>query len=157
MILITLGTQKQSFERLLKYVEESNINDDIIVQAGYTKFKSKKMKIFDFIPYDEMGKYIDECDLVITHAGTGSILTPLKKGKKVIGCARLSKYGEHVDDHQTELIKIFTEQNFILELNEDNKLDDLMKNIKKFKPNKFVSNKENFIKKLKKEISKEEQ
>ena len=42
MILVTLGTQKQDFSRLLKYIEESNIKDEIIVQAGYTKFKSKK-------------------------------------------------------------------------------------------------------------------
>ena len=48
MILVTLGTQKQQFTRLLEYIEKSNINDEIIVQAGFTKFESKKMKIFDF-------------------------------------------------------------------------------------------------------------
>jgi len=152
MILVTLGTQKQSFERLLKYIENSDIDEEIVVQAGYTKFESKKMKIFDFIPYEKMEEYIDKCNLVITHAGTGSILSALKKDKKVIGCARLSKYGEHVDDHQLELIKIFTEQNYILELNENNDLNELYKNLKKFKPNKFISNKEKFIDNLKNEI-----
>ena len=30
MILVTLGTQKQSFNRLLDMIEKSNINDKII-------------------------------------------------------------------------------------------------------------------------------
>jgi UDP-N-acetylglucosamine transferase subunit ALG13 len=81
MILVTLGTQKEQFTRLLDYIENSNIKDKIIVQAGHTKYKSKKMEIFDFIPYDKMDEYINDADLVITHSGTGSVLTPLKKGK----------------------------------------------------------------------------
>ena len=63
MILVTLGTQKQDFSRLLKYIEESNIKDEIIVQAGYTKFKSKKMilknyweKAVSFKEYMEIAK-----------------------------------------------------------------------------------------------------
>jgi len=154
MILVTLGTQKQDFSRLLQYVEDSKIKDEIIVQAGYTKFKSKKMKMFDFIPYEEMEEYIKKSDVVITHSGTGSVLTPLKKGKKVIVCARLSKYGEHVDDHQKQLVEVFADEGYVLELTEDNKLDDLIKSLKTFKPRKYVSNTENFMNKLKEEINK---
>lgn len=153
MILVTLGTQKEQFTRLLDYIEKSKIKDEIIVQAGYTKFDSKKMKIFDFISYDEMEEYINKCDVVITHAGTGSVLTPLKKGKKVIICPRLAKYHEHVDDHQVELAEVFSEEGYVLELNEDNNLDDLMKKLKKFKPKEYVSNTDNFIEKLQKEIA----
>ena len=54
MILVTLGTQKEQFTRLLDYIENSSITDEIIVQAGHTKYNSKKMKIFEFIPYEEM-------------------------------------------------------------------------------------------------------
>lgn len=152
MILVTLGTQKEQFTRLLDYIENSNIDDEIIVQAGHTKYDSKKMKIFDFIPYEKMNEYIDQADIVITHSGTGSVLMPLKKGKKVIVCARLQKYGEHVDDHQQQLAEVFKEEEYVLELNENNSLDDLMKKIKNFKPKKYKSNTENFKKKLKNEI-----
>ena len=116
MVLVTLGTQKQSFKRLLDYIEESSLDDEIIVQAGHTKYESKKMKIFDFIDYETMDEYLKKADLVITHGGTGSVVTPLKLGKKIIGCARLSKYGEHVDDHQTELVGIFADEGYILEI-----------------------------------------
>ena len=107
MILVTLGTQKEQFTRLLDYIEKSNIKDEIIVQAGHTKYKSKKMKLFDFISYEEINEYINKADVIITHSGTGSVLMPLKKGKKIIVCARLEKYGEHVDNHQKQLTEIF--------------------------------------------------
>ena len=152
MILVTLGTQKEQFTRLLDYIENSNIEDEIIVQAGHTKYGSKKMKIFDFIPYEEMSGYIEKADLIITHAGTGSVLMPLKKGKKIIVCARDMKYDEHVDNHQQELVEVFKGEGYVLELNEDNNLNVLMREIKKFKPKKYVSNTEKFISKLRSEI-----
>ena len=151
MILVTLGTQKEQFTRLLDYIENSNIKDKIIVQAGHTKYKSNKMEIFDFIPYDKMDKYIDEADVIITHSGTGSVLTPLKKGKKVIVCARLSKYEEHVDDHQVELLEVFKEEGYVLELSETNNIDEVYQKAKEFKPKKYISNTENFIKQLRDE------
>lgn len=153
LILITLGTQKQSFTRLLDYIENSNIKDEIIVQAGHTKYKSKKMNIIDFLSFDEMEKLIDKADIIITHGGTGSIIGPLKKGKKVIVCSRLKKYGEHIDDHQQELVEIFKDEGYILELNENNDLDLLLKNIKKFKPKSYQSNTNKFKENLVKEIS----
>ena len=153
MILVTLGTQKQSFKRLLDYIEKSNIKDEIIVQAGHTKYKSKKMNIVDFFSFDEMEKLIDKADIIITHGGTGSIIGPLKKGKKVIVCSRLKKYGEHIDDHQQELIEIFKDEGYILELNENNDLDSLLKEIKMFKPKIYQSNTNKFKENLVKEIN----
>lgn len=148
MILVTLGTQKEEFTRLLDYIENANIKDEIIVQAGHTKYESKKMKIFDFISYEKMNEYLEKCDLVITHGGTGSILTPLKMNKKVIACARLEKYGEHVDNHQCELVDVFEEEGYILKLDEENDLNELMKEIKAFLPKSYVSNTEKFKKQL---------
>ena len=153
MVLVTLGTQKQSFKRLLDYIEESSLDDEIIVQAGHTKYESKKMKIFDFIDYETMDEYLKKADLVITHGGTGSVVTPLKLGKKIIGCARLSKYGEHVDDHQTELVGIFADEGYILEIKDGETLDYILKRLEKFKPKEYKSNTYNFVNKLRIEIN----
>jgi len=153
MILVTLGTQKQQFTRLLDKIENSKIKDEIIVQAGHTNYNSKKMQIFDFIDYQEMAKLVDKADLIITHGGTGSIVTPLKKGKKVIACPRLKKYEEHVDDHQEQIVDIFAEVGYILKLEENDNLDKLVAKIKKMKMVPFKSNTENFINKLKELIN----
>lgn len=153
MILVTLGTQTQKFERLLEAIENSNLNDEIIVQAGGSSdFQSKKMQIMKFINYEEMNKLIEKADYIITHGGTGSIIMPLQKNKKVIACARLEKYGEHINNHQQELVSIFDEEGYILELHENEKLDYVVKKLKNWQPKKYISNTENFIKNLKEEI-----
>lgn len=155
MILVKLGTQHQEFKRLLDYIEKSNINDEIIVQSGYTKYKSKKMKIYEFISYDKMQEYTKKSKFIITHGGTGSIVESLQMGKRVIACARKKKYNEHADDHQEEIVDALAEDGYILKLDEKAKLDNLIKKMESFEPKKFKSNTRRFIKILKENIDKE--
>ena len=150
MIFVTLGTQDKSFKRLLeaidREIENGNIKEKVIVQAGLTKYESKNMEIFDLLPADKFEEYIDKSDLIITHGGVGSILTAIKKNKKVIAAARLKKYKEHTNDHQRQIVKEFSEQGYILELRDFNKLGKLIEKSKNFKPKKVHSNTNNFIK-----------
>lgn len=152
MILVVLGTQDKEFRRLLeavdKEIEKGNIKDKVIVQAGQTKYESKNMEIFDLIPAPEFDKLLDKADIVITHGGAGSILSAIKKGKKIIAAARLSKYKEHHNDHQRQIIKEFADQGYILELKDFNKLGKMLEKVKSFKPKKFVSNTNNMVKLL---------
>lgn len=150
MIFVTLGTQDKEFTRLLeaidREIEKGNIKERVVVQAGYTKYESKNMEIFDLIPTDEFNKYIKSADLIITHGGAGSILTAIKNNKKVIAAARLYKYKEHTNDHQKQIVKEFADEGYILELRDFNKLDKLIEKSKSFTPKKFVSNTPNMIK-----------
>ena len=49
MILVVLGTQDKQFTRLLddvsREIELGHIKDEVIVQAGQTKYSSDKMQI----------------------------------------------------------------------------------------------------------------
>ncbi len=150
MILVTLGTQDKSFERLLdavqKAIDDGYINEKVVVQAGYTTYESKDMEIFDFIPRDKFEELIEECDILITHAGVGSILSGLNNNKKVIAAPRLSKYKEHINDHQLQIVEKFKRLGYILPLDDFEKLGEVIKKSKKFKPNKYVSNTDNIIK-----------
>ena len=159
MILITLGTQDKKFYRLLeavqKQIDSKIIKDRVVVQAGCSSdFKTKDMEIFDLIPMDDFDKLINECDILITHGGVGSIITGLKNNKKVIAAARLEKYGEHTNDHQLQIIENFSNSGYILKLNDFDKLGELLKNIDKFKPKQYKSNTKKFIKLIEKEIEK---
>mgnify|MGYP004608158943 CR=1 FL=1 len=144
MILVTLGTQNNSFHRLLeevqKNIDNGKIKEEVVVQSGYTKFKSPNMKILDEVPQDEFNKLIDRADLVITHGGVGSIITAITKEKKVIAVPRLRKYNEHVNDHQTEIIESFNEKGYIIGLHDVSELGEALDKIKDFKPNKYVKN-----------------
>lgn len=138
MILVTLGTQDKNFVRLLKAIDreikKGNIKEKVIVQAGYTKYNSKNMEIFDLTTPDEIDKLMKEARIVITHGGVGSILNALKYNKPVIAAARLSKYKEHTNDHQKQIIGEFVKDGYLIELDDFNKLDEVLKEASTFKP-----------------------
>lgn len=149
MILVTLGTQDKSFSRLLdsvqKEIDNGNIKDKVVVQAGFTKYDSNDMEIFDLIDRDKFGSLINECDLLITHGGVGSILTGLKNNKKVIVCPRLAKYHEHINDHQVQIVDNFYNEGYILKYCDGDDLGEIIKKVDRFKPKKYVSNTKNMI------------
>ena len=156
MILVLLGTQNNSFVRLLQEVEKNinsgNITDEVVVQAGYTKYNSNKMKIHNLISSQEMEQLVDEANLVISHGGVGSTLQCVKKGKVVIGVPRQKKYNAHVNDHQKQLIETFASQGYIIGIKEVADLEKALKQAKEFRPKKYISNTENMIRLIEKYI-----
>ncbi|MBR3873229.1 MAG: beta(1,3)galactosyltransferase EpsH [Clostridia bacterium] len=119
MIFITLGSQKFPFNRLLRAVDEQveagRITGPIFAQIGASDYLPKHFEWQRYLSREEFATQMEKVDLVITHGGTGAIVGALKKGKKVIAVPRLAKYGEHVDDHQLQLIAQFKELNLICE------------------------------------------
>ena len=150
MILVLLGTQNNSFHRLLeeiqKNIDNKIIKEKVIVQKGYTKFESKDMELFSQLSPEEIDKLIEEADIIITHGGVGSIITSITKGKKVIAVPRLKKYKEHVNNHQLDIIEAFNEKGYIIGIHGVEELQDALNKIKEFKPQKYVSNTGNIIK-----------
>ena len=149
MILVTLGTQDKSFKRLLKAIdkeiENKNIKEKVVVQAGYTKYNSDNMEIFDYCSSKKLDSLMKEANLIITHGGVGSILGALKYDKPVIAAARLSKYKEHNNDHQKQIISEFVKDGYIIELDDFSKLSEKIKESKKFTPKKYKSNNKKFV------------
>lgn len=119
MIYVTLGTQSCDFSRCLKMLEELieayGIDEEIVAQIGFTKFHTDKFKCFDFVPEDKYQEYMSQARVVISHAGTGALFSSIKKGKKVIAVARLAKYKEMVNDHQTEIVRKLAGEGYILD------------------------------------------
>ena len=149
MILVLLGTQNNSFHRLLEKIQENidngNIRDNVIVQKGYTRFESKDMKLYNQLPLDEISKLIEKADLVVTHGGVGSIISAIEKNKKVIAVPRLKKYKEHVNDHQLDIIRSFSDLGYIIGLNSIEELENALEKVKHFKPKKYVKNTGNIL------------
>lgn len=149
MIFVTLGTQDKSFERLLAEVERlidlDLIREDVVVQAGKTPYHSEKMKIFDLLTMEEMDRLTESCNLLITHGGVGSIISGLKHGKTVIAVPRLEKYKEHVNDHQTQIIRNFGSQGYIIGTEGVQGLELALEKAKTFVLTPYRSNTENMI------------
>ena len=157
MIFVTLGTQDKPFTRLIKAVEKQvelgNITDEVIVQSGCTDYKSDKLKIINYMKIDEFNSYLKQADVIITHAGVGTIIQALENNKKIIAAARKEEFGEHVSNHQQQLLDSFADAGYILPLNDFDKLDEVIELAKDFEPKKFVGNNDNFISKLIDEIN----
>ena len=150
MILVLLGTQNNSFHRLLeevqKNIDNGNIKEEVIVQKGYTKFESENMTLYNQLPMDEMKALINKADLIITHGGVGSIINSIEQRKKVIAVPRLKKYNEHVNDHQLDIIKSFDEMGYIIGIKDVTQLSSALERAKKFEPKEYVQNTGNIIK-----------
>lgn len=157
MILVTLGTQDKAFVRLLKMLEESltdlKLDEEVIVQAGYTHYHSDKMKIYDYFDMKEFDELLQKADLIITHGGVGTIVTALKLNKKILACARLKEYGEHHNDHQCQIIDSFTEKGYILSCSNTDEMKQALIASRDFIPQAFVSNQSNFLDLIRKEIN----
>lgn len=141
MILVMLGTQNNSFERLLKkldeLIEKKVIDEKVIVQSGYTNYESKNMRIFDLIPQEELERYQEQADLIITHGGVGSIVSSIKKGKKVIAIPRLHRYHEHVNDHQKQIVDAFDKKGYIIGIQRIDELQKAIIKAQEFNPKKY--------------------
>ena len=149
MILVTLGTQDKSFERLLKaldnLIDKKIIQEEVVVQAGYTNYESKNMKVFSYLPKEEFEKLIEECDLLITHAGVGSIMAGLKRKKKIIAIPRLAKYQEHTNDHQLQIAEEFEKEGYLLSVVDLKDLKKTLNKVKKFKPKEYHGNNQKML------------
>lgn len=149
MIFVTIGNQNFQFKRFLEKIENllknNFINDEVIAQIGYTDFESDFMQTFDFLTKEKFNEYIEKSEYVISHSGTGSLISCLRNDKCVIAGARLKRLGEHIDNHQTEILEAFSREKYILKLNEEfSDLEEKIEQVKNFAPKKFVSNNNKF-------------
>lgn len=107
MILVTVGTQL-AFDRLVKAVDEwigQNPGERAFAQIGPADFKPSHMESRDFVPPDQANSLFQEADLIVSHAGMGSILTALKYRKPILIMPRKAGLGEHRNDHQLATAK----------------------------------------------------
>ena len=149
MIFLIVGSQKFPFDRLVSAVDElagrGVITDEIVGQIGPCSFEPSHMKWERFMDKETFDRCIEECDLLITHAGEGSIMTGLIKGKKVIAVPRYERLGEHVSDHQLEIARAMEKQGCIINVEDTSKLEEIFKNIDSYELQPYVSGKETII------------
>lgn len=145
MILVTVGSAKEyKFIRLLKLIdelcEENFLNgEEVFAQVGYNDYTPKNYNYFDMVSDVEFKDYLNKAEIIISHAGTGTVVASVKKGKKVVIFPRLEKYNEHLDDHQLEISELFSEKGYALSALNKQELIEAIKALPTFSPNKFSS------------------
>ena len=162
MIFVTVGTHEQPFNRLLKVIdnmiENKQINEEVIVQKGYSDYELRNCKSYKLIDYNEMQQYINDARIVVTHGGPASFIAPISIGKIPIVVPRQKKYNEHVNDHQLEFARQVEERmnNIIVAETEEDIIDSIVNYDNKVAnaSKSLMNNNEEFIKKFNEEIEK---
>lgn len=149
MIFVTLGSQKFQFNRLLKKIDaliaNGTITEPVFAQIGASDYIPRHYDYQPFLDRETFAEWMSRCDIVITHGGTGAIISAVKRGRKVIAVPRLAKYGEHVDDHQLQLIRQFDELNLISRCDDVEDLGASLSEVRQRQFAAYVSNTEAVI------------
>lgn len=144
MIFVTLGSQMFQFNRLLnkidKMIENGVIKEEVYAQIGVSDYKPQHYQYSTYMDRKQFAENLDKADIIITHGGTGVIINAVKKGKKVIAVPRLAKYGEHVDDHQLQLLHQFDELNIICACYDVDELENCYIKINEMQLVPYISN-----------------
>lgn len=131
MIFVCVGSRDYQFNRLLEkidqLVEAGEITDRVFAQIGQSEYEPKNYEWKRFLDRDEFANYQAEATLIISHAGTGALIGALKKEKQVIAVPRLAKFGEHIDDHQTQISGVLSEEGYLREVLDMEKLGETIR------------------------------
>lgn len=74
----------------------------LCLQYGHSRPSTLPIQQFNFLANTDFEALLNSAELVITHAGVGSVMSALRASCEVIGCPRYAELGEHVDNHQVE-------------------------------------------------------
>lgn len=101
MILVTVGTQL-GFDRLIRAMDAlaPTLGLPVFAQIGEGKFEPSAMEWQRTIAPAQFDTLLDSATLIVSHAGTGSVLMAAKRRKPIVLLARRAAYGEHRNDHQ---------------------------------------------------------
>lgn len=106
---VSVGNGKQPFRRLLDAVVTlvGELPQPVIVQQGNSRFNGTGCVLRPFMDMVEFEDCIRQAELIISHAGAGSIIHAIRAGKIPVVMPRLVEYHEIVDDHQLEIAQAF--------------------------------------------------
>lgn len=127
MIFATVGTHHDGFPRMLRALELLPSDVELVVQHGHGDAPANATVAAPFLPFSEMSANFAAADVVLTHAGVGSILLAIQHGHAPIIFPRLKRHGEHVDDHQLELAEQMSARRLVRVVREAHELPDAVR------------------------------
>lgn len=113
--LVTVGTLLP-FDRLVRAVASltgPTRPARILAQVGTGGDRPDRMEVHESIGFDEMLALLERANVVFCHGGTGSLITALRAGCRVVAMPRRQELGENNDNHQCEILAAFAERGLI--------------------------------------------
>ena len=117
------------------------IPEDIVLQTGVGGVAPAGLAAFETLPYDRVMSYLHEADIVICHAGTGSVITAFApKGCRTIVVPRIFEEGEHYDNHQREITDAFAARGLVFPANSPEELASALTSARSAEPVSATTN-----------------
>ncbi len=117
MILITVGTEKFPFNRLMEWIDkliQQNLiqpeQEEIVIQYGTCTIVPRGVKGYSVLEETEFSCLVEKARLIIAHCGEGTLDLLALINKPFILVPRSHRFQEHVDDHQVELAEQLARQ-----------------------------------------------
>ena len=107
MIFATVGTQLQ-FDRLITALDKwafHNPKVEIFAQIGQTNYVPRHLQWERTIPESTFRDMLNKSDMVVAHAGMGTIISAIELGKQVVVMPRRAELNEHRNDHQLATVE----------------------------------------------------
>lgn len=101
MILVTVGMQL-GFDRLIRAIDEiaPDLDVPVVAQTGKGTYLARNIRTVESIAPREFDDMIRKTQLIVAHAGIGTVLTAQKFQKPILLVPRRAALGEHRNDHQ---------------------------------------------------------
>lgn len=120
VVFVTVGNAQQSFLRLLRAVDKLAAGDllngdTVFMQTGNNPdFVPRNCRYQAFMQMEEFEQMLARADLVICHGGCGTQLSSVRFGKTPVVMPRREKYGEHVNDHQVQIVEALAAEGYVI-------------------------------------------
>lgn len=105
---VALGTHWQPFRRLMRIVEDAVaaglLPRPVTAQVGEFSYPSESITMVSSLPPERLAELMRSSEIVICHGGAGIIATAIRAGRRPLALARREHDGEHIDDHQQEIV-----------------------------------------------------
>lgn len=109
MILVTVGTQVP-FDRLIQAVDRwasATQRSDVMAQIGPQAWKPSHIRWTEFLEPPAFRTAFEDAEIIVSHAGIGTLVAALELGKTIIVMPRLARLREHRNDHQVATAEHF--------------------------------------------------
>lgn len=118
-ILVTLGTiRPYRFDKAVDAVLSClTPGDEVTWQLGATERQDLPGTVHSELSFEHLNSLAASADIVITHAGVGSILMALDAGKVPVLAVRDRSRSEHIDDHQRGIAELMSSRQLATILN----------------------------------------
>lgn len=135
MIFVAVGTQAP-FDRMIRTIDAwavANDRHDVFAQIGRDAWRPARIEWVENLGAREFSDRVAEAELVVSHAGMGTVLTALELGKPILVMPRRAALREHRNDHQVDTAKKLGEMGLATVANDENELAEHLRHLDRLK------------------------